>query len=145
MLLKLEIKQFNLFTKVIWDTFYLNTSIYFHCGRPEIWTLFSFTLTFKSPAVKQLEFLADKTSVTHGRMYRRIATGYQIWKIVGDLRIIFFICEHICTVCNILVASATDVKCPWGHHGKIKLLEFSVKGLQILGVINIRIGSVCNP
>ena len=46
---------------------------------------------------------------------------------------IFSICEHVHTVCNILVASATDVKCPCGRHGKIKLLEFSVKGLQTRG------------
>ena len=79
-----------------------------------------------------------KTPVTHGWMYHQIAAGYQIWKIVSDLRIMFFISEHIRIICNILVASATDMKCPWGCHGKIKLLEFSVKGLQMPGVINIR-------
>ena len=78
-------------------------------------------------------------------MYRRIAAGYQIWKIVSDLRIIFFIREHIRSICNILVAAATDMMCPWGCHKKIKLLEFFVKGLWILGVINIYITSVCNP
>ena len=81
-----------------------------------------------------------KTLVTHGRMYCRIAAGYQIWKIVSNLRIIFFICEHVRTIHNIVVASSiTDMLCPWECHGKIKLLEFSVKGLRILGVINIRI------
>ena len=80
-------------------------------------------------------FCQGKTPVTHGW----IAAGYPIWKTVSDLRIIFFIR-------NILIASsATDVMCLWGRHGKMKLLEFSVKGLQILGVINIRITSVCNP
>ena len=69
-------------------------------------------------------------------MYRRIMAGYQKWKIVSDLRIIFFIREHVRTI---LVASTTDVKCLWGRHGKIKLLEFSVKGLWMPGVINIRI------
>ena len=63
-------------------------------------------------------------------------------EIVSDLRIIFFIREHIR---NILMASTTDLICPWGRHGKIKLLEFSVKALRILGVINIHITSVCNP
>ena len=57
-----------------------------------------------------------KTPVTHGWMYRRIAAGYQIWKIVSDLRIIFFIREHVRTICNILVASTMDVKCLWGCH-----------------------------
>ena len=37
----------------------------------------------------------NTTPVTHGRMYRRIATGYQIWKIVSDLRVIVFIREHV--------------------------------------------------
>ena len=82
--------------------------------------------------------ITGKTPVTHGRMYRRIAAGYQIWKIVSDLRIIFFICEHIRTVRNILVASPTGVKCLCGHHEKLKLLEFSVKDLRMPGVINIR-------
>ena len=77
-------------------------------------------------------------------MYSRIAAGYQIWKIVSGLQMIFFIHEQVRTVRNILVASAMDVKCPWRRHGKIKLLEFSVKALRIRGVINICIGSVCN-
>ena len=78
-------------------------------------------------------------------MYRWIAAGYQIWKIVSGLRKTFFIREHVRTIRNILVASATDVKCPWGRHGKMKQLEFSVKGLRIRVVINIHIGSVCHP
>ena len=87
-----------------------------------------------------------KTPVTRGRMYHRITVGYQVWEIVSDLRIIFFICEHVHTIRNILLAFATDVMRPWGHHRKIKLLEFSVKkSLRILGVIKIRITSVCNP
>ena len=65
-----------------------------------------------------------KTPVTHGWMYCRIAADYQIWEIVSDLRIIFFIREHVCTVRNILVASAMVVMCLWGRHGKIKLLNF---------------------
>ena len=68
-------------------------------------------------------------------MYRRIVAGYQIRNIVSDLRIIFFIHEQVRTVRNILVASATNVKFPWGCHGKIKLLEFSVKSLWMPGVI----------
>ena len=79
--------------------------------------------------------MLPKTPVTHGRMYRWIVAGYQIWKIVSDLWIIFFI----------LVASTMNVMCLWGRHGKIKLLELSIKGLRILGVINIRITSICNP
>ena len=89
--------------------------------------------------------VTTKTPVIHDRMYRWIRAGYQIWKIVSGLQMIFFICEHIRTLCNIFVASATDVKCPWACHGKIKLLEFSVKALMMPGIINIRIGSVCNP
>ena len=79
-------------------------------------------------------------------MYHQIAAGYQIWKIESDLRIIFFIREHIRTICNILVASATDVMCPQTFYRKIKLLEFSVKGLRMPGVINIliRMLSVCH-
>ena len=77
-------------------------------------------------------------------MYRRITAGYQIWKIVSDLRMVFFIRENVLTVRNILVASATD-GVSVGTPQKIKLLEFSVKGLRILGVINICIGSICNP
>ena len=65
-----------------------------------------------------LDATLAKTPVTHGRMYCGIAAGYQIWKIVSDLRIIFFIREHVRTVCNILVTSATDVMCPWGRHEK---------------------------
>ena len=38
-----------------------------------------------------------------------------------------------------------DVLCPQTFYGKIKLLEFSVKGLRMPGVINIRNRSVCNP
>ena len=71
-------------------------------------------------------------------MYRRITAGYQIWEIVSDLRIIFLICEHVCSIPNVLVASITDVLCPHTFYGKIKLLEFSVKGLWMPGVINIR-------
>ena len=80
---------------------------------------------------------SPKTPVTHGRMYHRIAAGYQIWKIVSDLWIIFFIREHIRTIRNFLVTSATDVMCLWRLHEKSKLLEFSVKGLWILSVINM--------
>ena len=72
-------------------------------------------------------------------MYRRIAAGYQIWKIVSDLRIIVFIREHVLTILNVLVASVMDVNCPWNIHGKIKLLEFSIKGLRMSGVTNIHI------
>ena len=64
---------------------------------------------------------------------------------MSDLRIIFFIREHVCTIHNILLMSITNVTCPLGRHRKIKLLEFSVKGLRMPGVINIRITSVCNP
>ena len=64
-------------------------------------------------------------------MYRRIATGYQIWEIVSDLLIIFFIREHVRRVPNVLVASVMDVLCPQTFYGKIKLLEFSVKGLRM--------------
>ena len=40
------------------------------------------------------------------------------------------------------VASALDAMCPWGRHRKIKLLDFSVKALQILSVIDICSSSV---
>ena len=46
---------------------------------------------------------------------------------------------------NVLVASATDAMCPWRCHGKIKLLDFSIKALRILSVIDIRSSSVSHP
>ena len=95
-------------------------------------------IRLKKRAQSQSEIEQEKAPATHGRMYRWIAAGYQIWKIVSDLRIIFFIREHIRTIHNILVASIMDVMCPWGRHVKIKLLEFSVKGVRMPGVINIR-------
>ena len=73
--------------------------------------------------------------------------GYQIWKIVSDLRIISFIREHVRSIRNILVASATDVMCTWGppsrqgpvaslcqmiYQRKPILLKGSFKGRQIL-------------
>ena len=69
-------------------------------------------------------------------MYCRIAAGYQIWESVNDLRIIFFICEHIHSVPNVLVTSV-KLSCPQTFYRKIKLLEFSVKGLRMPGVINM--------
>ena len=71
-------------------------------------------------------------------MYRQFVAGYQIWKIVSDLQNIIFIREHVRNVRNILTTSNTDVLCPQTFYGKIKLLEFSVKGLRMPGVINIR-------
>ena len=70
-------------------------------------------------------------------MYRQIAAGFLIFKIVSDLWIIFYICILVRNVPIVLVASVTDATGPQVLHGKIKLLDFSVKGLQILGVINI--------
>ena len=55
-----------------------------------------------------------------------------------DFWIIFFIREHVRSVPKVLVACIMDVLCPQTLYGKIKLLEFSVKGLQMPGVINIR-------
>ena len=71
-------------------------------------------------------------------MYRRIAAEFLIWKMLSDLWIIL----SACNVCNVLVASDTDAMCPCGRHGKIKLLEFSVKALQIISVIDIPSSSV---
>ena len=68
-----------------------------------------------------------KTPVTYRRMYRRIAVGFLIWKMLSDLRIILSARMTIRNVRNVLVSSDTDAMCPWGRHGKIKLLEFSVK------------------
>ena len=42
-----------------------------------------------------------KTPVTHPRMSRRIAAGFLIWKIVSDLRIIFYIRIHPYCPCGI--------------------------------------------
>ena len=74
-----------------------------------------------------------KFPVTHSRMYCQIAVGFFLWKILTDLWIIF----SIRNVCNVLVASAMDAMCLWGHHGKIKLFYFYVKALRILSVIDI--------
>ena len=46
---------------------------------------------------------------------------------------------------NVLVASDTDAICPWGCHGKFKLLEFSEKALRIISVIDIRSSSASHP
>ena len=72
-------------------------------------------------------------------MYQQIAAGFLIWKMLGDLRIILSACMAIC---NVLVASDTDAMCPWGHQGKIKLLQFSIKALRSISVIDIRSSSV---
>ena len=87
-------------------------------------------------------YKVSKTPVTHSQMYRRIGAGFLIWKMLSDLRIILSARTAICNVCNVLVASDMDAMCLWGCHGKIKLLEFSVKALRILSVIDIRSSSV---
>ena len=89
--------------------------------------------------------LSYKTPVTLPRIGPRIALGFLIWKIVSDLRIIFFIRELILNVRNVLVASVMDAVCPQVRYGKIKLLDFSVKFLWILSLINIRNSSVTRP
>ena len=75
-------------------------------------------------------------------MPRRIAAGFIIWKIVSDLRIIFYICILVRNVPIVFVASATDVIGRQVRYRKIKLLEFSVNGLRMLSVIDIRNSSV---
>ena len=54
---------------------------------------------------------------------------------LSDLRIIFSICTAIRNIHNVHVASAMDAMCPWGRHGKIKLLDLSEKALRILSVL----------
>ena len=83
----------------------------------------------------------NKTPVTHPWMIRQIAAGFLICKIVSDLQIIFYICELVCNVPIVLVASATDAIGPQERYGKIKLLDFSVHGLRILSEIDICISS----
>ena len=78
-------------------------------------------------------------------MYCRIAAGFIIWKLLSDLRIIVSAHMAIRNICNVLVAFAMDAMCPWGRHGKIKLLDFSVKALRILSVIDIHSSSVSHP
>ena len=56
--------------------------------------------------------------------------------------IIFFICE---LVLNVVMASDTDVMCPQGRYGKIKLLDFSVNALRTLSVIDLCNSSVTHP
>ena len=65
-----------------------------------------------------------ETPFTHGRMYHWIMAGYQIWKIVSDLQIKFFIRKHVRTIRNILVASATNVMCPGDAMEKSNCLNF---------------------
>ena len=64
---------------------------------------------------------------------------------LSDLRIIFSVRTAIRNVHNVLVASAMDAMCPWGSHRKIELLDFSVRALRILSVIDIRSSSVSHP
>ena len=64
---------------------------------------------------------------------------------LSDLRIIFFIREPVINVPNILVASAMEAMCLQGRHQKIKLLDFSVNGLQTLSVIDICNSSLWYP
>ena len=68
--------------------------------------------------------------------------GFQIWKMLSDLQIIFDICELVRNVPIVLVASAMDAIGLQARYGKIKLLDFSVNGLQILSVIDIHNSSV---
>ena len=63
-----------------------------------------------------------KTPLKHSRMYRQIAAGFLIRKMLSDLLIIF----SIRNVRNVLV----------------KLLDFSVKALRILSVIDIHSSSI---
>ena len=78
---------------------------------------------------------------SYGRIYSRIVARFLIWKMLSDLRIIFSIRTAIH---NVLVASTTDVMCPWGHYEKIKPPDFSVKALRILSVIDICSSSVAH-
>ena len=92
-----------------------------------------------------LQQISSKTPVTHGRMYCRIVAGYQIWKIVSDLRIIFS-SVNMSIPSVISLWHSPRMCCVHGHTmEKSTLLEFSVKGLRILDVINIHITSVYNP
>ena len=75
-----------------------------------------------------------KTQVAHPKIVHRIAPGFLIWKMLSDLPVIFFIRE---LVLKVLVASATEVMCPQGHCGKVKLLDFSINALRTLPVIDI--------
>ena len=70
------------------------------------------------------------TPVTHPRMLHRITTGFLIWKIMSDLRIIFYIRELVRKVPIVLVASATGAIGPEASYGKIKLLDFYPTALK---------------
>ena len=63
---------------------------------------------------------------------------------MSDLQIIFYIRILIRNVLIVLDASVMDATGLQALHRKIKLLDFSVKGLQMLRVINIHNLSVCN-
>ena len=63
---------------------------------------------------------------------------------MSDLRIIFYIRILIRNIPIVLVVSVMDETGLQALHGKIKLIDFSVKGLRMLGVINIRNSSVSN-
>ena len=75
--------------------------------------------------------------VTHPWISRWIAAGFLIWKILSDLKIIFYIRILIRNIPIVLVASDMDAIGSQALYGEIKLLDFSVKGLWMLGVINI--------
>ena len=77
------------------------------------------TYTFPTTGVP----LLSHSPVTYSRMYGRIAAGFLIWKMLSDLRIIFSVRTAIRNIRNV--------------HGKIKLLNFSVKALWILSVIDM--------
>ena len=96
------------------------------------------SFNYYAPIFLRFSSFLHKTPVTYSQMYRQIVAGFLIWKMLSDLRIIFSARTAICNIRNVIVASATDALCPWGCHGKIKLLDLSVKALQILSVIYIR-------
>ena len=78
----------------------------------------------------------------HIHMVRQIVLGFLIWKMLNDLQMTFFIREP---VLNVLVASTMDAICPEVHHGKIKLLYFSINASWTLSVIDICKSSVSHP
>ena len=78
-------------------------------------------------------------------MSRRKALGFQIWKMLSDLLIIFDIRELIHNVPIVLVASVTDAIGPQARYEKIKLLDFFINGFRILSVIDIWNSPVYHP
>ena len=97
-----------------------------------------------------------KTPVTHGRMFRRIAAGYLIWKMLSDLQIIFSVRKGIrnvlvrpvtacCNPCQSLAACLKSDKIPRPLRKNQTCVFFFGKSVRTRCPWFFRISSVAHP